>query len=33
MICQFTWDRLPGEKSLWYDRFWTYADRPHTNAG
>ena len=20
-----TWDRLPGEKSLWYDRFWTYV--------
>lgn len=20
-----SWDRLPGEKSLWYDRFWTYV--------
>ena len=20
-----TWDRLPGEKALWYDRFWTYV--------
>ena len=20
-----TWERLPGEKSLWYDRFWTYV--------